>query len=121
MLQSRDEELRYFCERITQLGHSINSIPITNDFPSGTIRSSLSYKLKPDAFDDDVPLREFLFQFEFIASANDWSDLVKTVDLAACLRGRARSVLDGIAQIDSVLFTELKSKLELRFREEHSA
>jgi len=41
------------------------------------------------------------------------------VALAACLRGRARSVLDGIAEIGSVTFTELK--LELRFGEEHSA
>jgi len=41
--------------------------------------------------------------------------------LAACLRGRARSVLDGIAEIGSVTFTELKSKLELRFGEGHSA
>jgi len=36
------------------------------------------YKLKPDVFDDDVPLREFFSQFEFIANANDWSDSVKT-------------------------------------------
>jgi len=47
----------------------------------------------------DVPLRKFLSQFEFIASANDWSDSAKTVALAACLRGRARSVLDGIVEI----------------------
>jgi len=37
------------------------------------------------------------------------------------LRGRARSVLDEIAKIGSVTFTELKSKLELRFGEGHSA
>jgi len=37
------------------------------------------------------------------------------VILAACLRGRAHSILDGIAEIGSVTFTELKSKLELRF------
>jgi len=43
------------------------------------------------------------------------------VALAACLRGRARFILDGIAEIGSVTFTELKSKLELRFGEGHSA
>jgi len=85
------------------------------------MRSGLGYKLKPDVFDGDVPLREFLSQFEFIAGANDWSDSAKTVALAACLRGRARSVLDGITEIGSVTFTELKSKLELRFGEGHSA
>jgi len=37
------------------------------------------------------------------------------------VRGRARSVLDGIAEIGLVTFTELKSKLESRFREGHSA
>jgi len=56
------------------------------------MHSGLSYKLKPDVFDGDVPLREFLSQFEFIANANDWSDSVKTVALAACLRGRAHSI-----------------------------
>jgi len=39
----------------------------------------------------------------------------------ACLRGRARSVLDGIVEIDSVSFTELKSELELCFGEGYSA
>jgi len=56
------------------------------------MRPGLGYKLKSDIFDGDVPLREFLSQFEFIANANDWSDSVKTVALAACLRGRARCV-----------------------------
>jgi len=120
MLQSRDEELRNLRERILQLSHS-NNISTTNDLLSGTMRSGLGYKLKPDVFDDDVSLREFLPQFEFIANANDWSDLVKTVTLAACLQGRTRFVLDGIAEIGSVTFTELKSKLELRFGKEHSA
>jgi len=83
--------------------------------------SGLDHKLKPNVFDGDVPLREFLFQFEFITSANDWSDSAKTVALAACLRGKTHSILDGIAEIDSVSFTELKSKLELRFGEGHSA
>jgi len=77
MLQSRDEELRNLRERILQLSHS-NNISTTNDLLSGTMRSGLGYKLKPDVFNGDVPLREFLFQFEFIASTNDWSDSVKT-------------------------------------------
>jgi len=40
--------------------------------------------------------------------------------LAVCLRGGARFVLEGIAEIDLVSFTELKAKLELRFEKEHS-
>jgi len=66
MLQTRDEELRYLRDRITQLNHSNNNILITNDLPSRTMHSGLDYKLKPDVFDSDVPLREFLSQFEFI-------------------------------------------------------
>jgi len=71
----------------------------------------LSYK--PDVFDGDIPLREFLSKFELIARANDWSDSAKTVVLAACLRGKACSVLEGIAEIDLILFSELKAKLKL--------
>jgi len=120
MLQTRDEELRELRERISQLSRS-NNISTTNDLLPGTTHSGLGYRLKPDVFDGEVPLREFLSQFEFIANANGWSDSIKTVALAACLRGKARSVLDGIAEIGSVTFSELKSKLELRFGEGHSA
>jgi len=69
----------------------------------------LVYKLESDVFDGDVLLREFLSQFEFIASANDWSG-----------EGRV-SFLDRIAEIGSVTFMELKLKLELLFGEGHSA
>lgn len=41
--------------------------------------------------------------------------------LASSLRGKARSVLDGIFEIESLKFEELKSKLELRFGEGHLA
>jgi len=70
MLQSRDEELRNLRERISQLSHS-NNISTTNDLLSGTMHSGLGSKFKPDVFDGDVPLREFLSQFEFIVNANE--------------------------------------------------
>ncbi|EFN64379.1 hypothetical protein EAG_07262 [Camponotus floridanus] len=40
-----------------------------------------------------------------------------TVVLASCLRGKARSVLESMEDLESCSFEELKSKLELRFRE----
>jgi len=66
-------------------------------------------------------LREFLTQFVLIARANNWSDSQKIVALAACLREKARSILDGIFEIENLKFDELKSKLELRFGEGHLA
>ncbi|KAL6265802.1 hypothetical protein P5V15_002619 [Pogonomyrmex californicus] len=54
-----------------------------------------SLKLKPDIYDGSVPLREFLSQFELIARANRWGNSEKVVVLASCLRGKARSVLEG--------------------------
>ena len=83
--------------------------------------SELGYKLKPDLYDGSVPLREFFTQFHLIARANAWSESVKTVALASCLRGKARSVLDGIFEIETLKFEELKSRLELRFGEGHLA
>lgn len=60
-------------------------------------------------------------QFNLIAWVNSWSDSVKTVALASSLRGKARSVLDGIFEIENLKFEDLQSKLELRFGEEHLA
>lgn len=58
-------------------------------------------------------MREFLVQFDLIAYSNKWSDSAKTVTLASILRGKARAILDGIAEIESVTFLKLKAKLKL--------
>lgn len=39
--------------------------------------------------------------------------------LASCLRGKARSILDGILDIETLEYEKLKRKLELRFGEGH--
>lgn len=44
---------------------------------------------------------------------------MKAVALASNLRGKARSVLDGVYEIENLSFEELKTKLELRFGEGH--
>jgi len=56
MLQSRDEELRNLRERVSQLSYS-NNISNTNDLLSGTMRSGLGYKFKPDVFDGCTPAK----------------------------------------------------------------
>jgi len=81
--------------------------------------NGLGFKLKPDNYDGNASLQEFLTQFNLIARANAWNDIFKTVVLASCLRGKARSVLDGILNIENLSFDELKGKLELRFGEGH--
>lgn len=83
---------------------------VTNEY-----RGELGFKLKPDTFDGGVPLREFMSQFNLIAKASHWGERTKAIALASCLRGKARSVLECVEDPDNLEFSELKSKLELRF------
>jgi len=76
-------------------------------------------KLKPDTYDGTVPLREFFTQFELIARASRWNEMTKTVSLASCLRGKVRAVLESVEDPMNLNYSELKSKLELRFGEGH--
>lgn len=75
--------------------------------------------MKPDIFDGSVPLREFLSQFSLIARANLWNDATKSIALAACLRRKARAILETVESLEELSFEELKSKLELRFGKEN--
>jgi len=93
--------------------------PPDNRARTENLNSELGFKLKPDNYDGSVPLHEFITQFDLIARTNNWSDSHKTVALAACLRGKARSVLYGIFEIENLKFEDFKSKLELRFGDGH--
>lgn len=131
LLQRREEELSELRGRTSQLSLSNNrvlceggtTIPDarvngerdTQDFFNPGV---LGFKLKPDTYDGSAPLREFLAQFELISLANKWDDFAKSVALASSLRGKARSILDGVAELEKLSFFELKSKLEFRFGEE---
>lgn len=114
-------------QEIAQISRSNNSVNVENehvnvserDETSASSNINLGYKLKPDTFDGTGSLREFFTQFELIARANRWTNELKTVALASSLRGKARSVLDCIKEIEKLEFAELKSKLELRFGEGH--
>lgn len=85
-------------------------------------RAARGLKFKPDTYDGTAPLRESLSQFLLMARANQWTETEKAVVLASCLRGKARSLLESCADgIESFTYTELKSKLELRFGESELA
>lgn len=123
-LHRREEELRRLEERMrlreNQLSPS-NNRNIENRLRENFAGNELGYKLKPDNFDGGVPLREFLTQHNLIARANNWNENMKTIVLASCLRGKARSLLDGIVEIEELKFADLMSKLELRFGDGHLA
>ena len=67
-----------------------------------SVRAECGFKLKPDTYDGSTPLQEFFAQFNLIASANRWSDSIKTIALASCLRGKARSVLETVQNLDNL-------------------
>jgi len=73
--------------------------------------------MKPDIYDGSASLREFLAQFELVSFANKWDGFSKSI--ASSLRGKARSVLDGVVELENLSFSELKSKLKFRFGEGH--
>ncbi|XP_077280522.1 uncharacterized protein LOC143907555 [Temnothorax americanus] len=85
----------------------------------GSTETALGYKLKPDTFDGTVLLREYLVQFNLIAQANGWVESSRTVALALSLRRKARAVLDGVTEFESLRYSELEARLELRFGEAH--
>ncbi|KYN06766.1 hypothetical protein ALC62_02284 [Cyphomyrmex costatus] len=80
-----------------------------------------NFKLKPDTYDGNGSLREFLAQFNLIAYANHWENSTKAAVLASCLRGKARAILESVENLGNLEFEELKSKLELRFGDSQSA
>lgn len=122
LLQQRDEEIRRVTEQHNQLSRfQIRETPRNDGDREIISENEISFKVKPDIFDGSVPLREYLVQFNLIARANGWSDTLKTVALASNLRGKARSVLDGVFEFEHLSFEELRNKLELRFGEAHLA
>ncbi|KAL6255605.1 hypothetical protein P5V15_012853 [Pogonomyrmex californicus] len=94
----------------------ISQRPISGQsFPFSNFSSDL--KLKPDTYDGNVPLREYLTQFNLIARANNLGNTEKAVVLASCLRGKARAILEGGTDFENSQFENLVARLELRFGE----
>lgn len=106
-------------EQLHQRDRSGQSNPNHSNVNIENPSTALGYKLKPDTFDGSVPLREFLVQFNLIARANKWDDAAKVVALVACLRGKARAILDGVPDFENLRLTDLENRLKLRFGDEH--
>lgn len=123
-LRQREEDLQRLQTNSTVQLSPSNNIPsrepnlLVANVGEGDMRA-VDFKLKPDIFDGTAPLREFFSQFELIARANRWSDATETIALASNLRGKARSILETVEDIEYLEFSELKSKLELPFGEGH--
>ncbi|XP_024872054.1 uncharacterized protein LOC112454735 [Temnothorax curvispinosus] len=109
-------------ENLYRVGSNVasvgNQISYAGDAAAGA-GLGLGYKVKPDTYDGTVPLHEYLSQFNLIARANSWNNATKTVALASSLRGKARSILETVQDVDCLDFAELEAKLELRFGEGH--
>lgn len=90
--------------------HKLTCVGCTNENSSGDARErscrGMGLKLKPDTYDGSVPLREFLSQFNLIARANGWGKDARTLALISCLRGKARSILDCVQNIQSLDYAE---------------
>ncbi|KAL6258264.1 hypothetical protein P5V15_010201 [Pogonomyrmex californicus] len=84
----REERARWETETSSMSGpqEEIPQRPISGQSFSN-FNFGYGIKLKPDTYDGNVPLREFLTQFDLIARANGWGNSEKAVMLASCLRG----------------------------------
>lgn len=101
---------------------SVNASANPSNVNSNTgVNANANFRLKPDTFDGTAPFSEFMTQFSIIACASGWDDATRAMALAACLRGKARSVLDAAESEGGFGFAELKERLELRFGERESA
>lgn len=121
-MEERDAEIQQLRGQIIELSRSnisfnLNECNVRRNEIGNNALDRIGYKLKPDIFDGSGSLREYFIHFDLIARANCWTQNDKVLILASCLRGKARSVLECISNIETLKFEELKSKLELRFGE----
>ncbi|KAI4475972.1 hypothetical protein M0804_013957 [Polistes exclamans] len=79
--------------------------------------TGLGYAVKPDTYDGEGNLEDFLSHFELVARANSWDESARALALATSLRGEARAVLQAFGDREEFLFAALKSRLELRYGE----
>lgn len=117
-LKQRDEVIRRLEKQLCRTSGESNP----NLFKSrDVLPNGLIYKFKPDTYDRSALLREFLAQFGLIVRANNWDESAKVVALAASLRGKARAILEGVVEFESLRYSKLESWLESCFGEGHMA
>lgn len=83
--------------------------------PQAQTKTRQTVIAKPDTYDGRSSWTDFITQFEIVCRLNNWSSEIKALQLAACLRGTARSVLTDLRphQLDD--YYELKFVLQTRF------
>ena len=87
-----------------------NSDPVRYNQPSTVV-----CKAKPDTYDGRSSWTDFITHFEIVCSLNKWSSEIRALQLAASLRGAARSVLTDLKPRQLENYHELKDALRTRF------
>ena len=72
-------------------------------------------KMKPQNFDGETDIDEFLCQFEITCEINTWNYKEKSLYLANCLTGKARCLLNGLDHDGRRDYDTLVVKLRNRF------
>ena len=72
-------------------------------------------QITPEPFKGDVPLQEYLSQFESVATWNGWTDSQKAQQLFMSLRDRARGVIRQQDEWRTITYQELVKRLETTF------
>jgi hypothetical protein len=72
-------------------------------------------QITPEPLTGDVPLQEYLGQFESIATWNGWTESQKAQQLFMSLRGRARGVIRDQNEWRTITYQELVERLRSTF------
>lgn len=83
--------------------------------PQAQTKTRQTVIAKPDTYDGRSSWTDFITQFEIVCRLNNWSSEIKALQLAACLRGTARSVLTDLRPHQLDYYYELKFVLQTRF------
>lgn len=86
-----------------------------NPDPTPYNQQSVVCKAKPDTYDGRSTWTDFITHFEIVCSLNKWPSEIKALQLAASLRGTARSVLTDLRPRQLENYHELKDALQTRF------
>ncbi|CAC5404179.1 unnamed protein product [Mytilus coruscus] len=92
---------------------SNNSNLVDRDRSNG--KYQLSCKIKPQVYDGNDDLEEYLTQFNLLAELHNWNSKTKALLLASNLSGGARAILNEITEVDRHDFDSLVKSLKNRF------
>ncbi|CAC5400044.1 unnamed protein product [Mytilus coruscus] len=92
---------------------SNNSNLVDSDRSNG--KYELSCKIKPQVYDGNGDLEEYLTQFNLLAELHNWNSKTKALLLASSLSGGARAILNEITEVDRHDFDSLVTSLKNRF------